>query len=374
MTGDDQDTHFMRHALRLARRAAGRTWPNPHVGCVIVRPGPDGAPVIAGRGATAQGGRPHAETIALAQAGDAARGATAYVSFEPCAHHGQTPPCANALIEAGVARVVCALGDPDPRVNGRGLGLLREAGIEVRTGVLEAEARRVAAGFLSRIERGRPLVTLKLATSLDGRIATASGHSRWITGPEARARGHLLRARHDAILIGSGTALADDPALTCRLPGLEARSPVRVVMDGQLRLPPDSALACTARETPVWLVTRAGHEGAALSRLKERGVNVIEIEGPQGAPLEPAHVLSMLAERGITRLLVEGGARVASAFWKAHLVDRVIWFRAPLALGGDSRPAIEALNLAGPDAAPRLTRRAVHACGEDMVETYDVRT
>ncbi|MFW6027776.1 MAG: bifunctional diaminohydroxyphosphoribosylaminopyrimidine deaminase/5-amino-6-(5-phosphoribosylamino)uracil reductase RibD, partial [bacterium] len=361
MNGDDQDTRFMTLTLRLARRAAGRTWPNPNVGCVIVRPGPDRAPVIVGRGATAPGGRPHAEAVALADAGEAARGATAYVSFEPCAHHGETPPCAGALIEAGIARVVCALGDPDPRVNGRGLRLLREAGIEVRTGVLEAEAHRVVAGFLSRIERGRPLVTLKLATSLDGRIAAASGRSHWITGDEARARGHLLRARHDAILVGSGTVLADDPALTCRLPGLEDRSPVRVVMDGKLRLPPDSALARTARETPVWAVTRAGQGGKALSALKQRGVSVIEIEGTPGAPLDPAAVLGALAGRGITRLLVEGGVRVASAFWKAHLVDRVVWFRAPFALGADARPALEALGFAEPVAAPRLTRRAVHA-------------
>lgn len=361
-------------ALRLARRSAGQTWPNPNVGCVIAGTDAHGAPIILGRGATAPGGRPHAEAIALAEAGEAARGATAYVSFEPCAHHGQTPPCAEALVSAGIGRVVCALGDPDPRVNGRGLGLLREAGIEVRTGVLEAEARRIVAGFLSRIERARPLVTLKLATSLDGRIATAIGRSQWITGVEARARGHLLRARHDAILVGSGTVLADDPMLTCRLPGLEGRSPVRIVMDGQLRLPPDSALARTAEATPVWTITRAGHDRARLAALAAKGVEVVEIQAAPDDSLEPGRVLRALADRGITRLLIEGGARVASAFWRAHVVDRVIWFRAPLVLGGDARPALEALGIDEPGAATRLIRRAVHACGEDLVEYYDVRS
>lgn len=368
------DTRFMALALRLARRGAGRTWPNPNVGCVIVHPSEAGDPLVVGRGATAPGGRPHAETLALARAGAAARGATAYVSFEPCAHHGQTPPCAEALIAAGLTRVVCAVADPDPRVNGRGIGLLRDAGIEVRTGVLEDEARRATAGFLSRIARGRPLVTLKLATSLDGRIAAVSGHSRWITGPEARARGHLLRARHDAILVGIGTVLADDPALTCRLPGLEDRSPVRVVIDGQLRLPLHSALVRTAREVPVWLVTRRAHDATSLAALTAQGVVIIEIDGPPNEPLPPESVLSALAARGITWLLIEGGARVATAFWKAHFVDRVVWFRAPFALGGDARPAFEALALARPDAAQRLFRHAVHFCGEDMVEYYDVQT
>lgn len=372
MTGNALDTRFMTVALRLAGRVAGRTWPNPNVGCVIVRETADGHPLIIGRGSTAPGGRPHAEALALEEAGELARGATAYVSFEPCAHHGRAPPCAEGLINAGIARVVAALGDPDPRVNGRGFGLLREAGVEVTANVMEAEARRVVAGFLSRIERARPLVTLKLATSLDGRIATASGRSKWITGPQARARGHLLRARHDAILVGSGTVIADDPALTCRLPGMEDRSPVRVVMDGQLRLPPDSVLGRTARAFPVWAVTRAGHNAARRVPLTGNGVTVIELESAPDAPLKPGAALHALAERGITSVLVEGGAKVASAFWRAHLVDRLVWFRAPIALGGDARPALEALNLADPGAAPRLKRQALHTCGEDVVEYYDV--
>src|SRR5580700_4659831 len=226
------DLGHMRTALGLARRGLGNTWPNPAVGCVIVKDGR-----VVGRGWTQKGGRPHAETEALARAGKGAKGATAYVSLEPCSHHGKTPPCAEALIAAGVSRVVAAVEDPDPRVSGRGIARLRAAGIAVEAGLCAAEAAELNAGFFCRVAQGRPLVTLKLAASLDGRIATPTGKSRWITGPAARERAHLLRAAHDAVLIGTGTALADDPQLTCRLPGLEARSPVRIVIDRTLRLP-----------------------------------------------------------------------------------------------------------------------------------------
>lgn len=230
-------------ALALARRGLGRVWPNPAVGCVIVKDGH-----VVGRGFTQSGGRPHAEPVALAMAGDAAQGADVYVSLEPCSHFGKTPPCADTLITAGVARVIAAAVDPDPRVSGRGLARLRDAGVDVVEGVRRDEAEALNAGFFSRVRTGRPLVTLKCATTLDGRIALSNGESKWITGPEARRRGHLLRCDHDAILIGSGTALADDPALTCRLPGLEGCSPVRVVMDGSLRLPVTSALVRSARQ------------------------------------------------------------------------------------------------------------------------------
>src|SRR5918994_6733853 len=230
----EQDRAHMAAALALSRRGLVNTWPNPAVGCVIVREGR-----VVGRGWTQPGGRPHAETEALARAGDQARGATAYVTLEPCSHWGRTPPCCDALIAAGVARVVVATGDPDPRVDGRGMRRLREAGIAVDQGLLEAEARAVIAGFVRRITRGLPLVTLKLATTLDGRIATASGESRWITGAAARRAAHALRARHDAVLVGSGTVLADDPDLTCRLPGMERGVPIaRVVADARLRTPP----------------------------------------------------------------------------------------------------------------------------------------
>ncbi|MGQ3031841.1 MAG: bifunctional diaminohydroxyphosphoribosylaminopyrimidine deaminase/5-amino-6-(5-phosphoribosylamino)uracil reductase RibD, partial [Ferrovibrionaceae bacterium] len=220
----------MRHALGLAARGLGRTWPNPAVGCVLVRD-----EIVLARGNTQPGGRPHAEVVALSRAGSQAAGATAYVTLEPCAHHGKTPPCADALIAAGIGRCVVALQDPDPRVDGGGIRRLLAAGIPVTTGVCEAEAAALNAGFLMRVRQGRPLVTLKLATTLDGRIATHAGESRWITGATARARGHLMRADHDAIMVGIGTALTDDPDLTCRLAGLEDRSPVRIVLDGRLR-------------------------------------------------------------------------------------------------------------------------------------------
>ncbi|HEX5079092.1 MAG TPA: bifunctional diaminohydroxyphosphoribosylaminopyrimidine deaminase/5-amino-6-(5-phosphoribosylamino)uracil reductase RibD, partial [Geminicoccaceae bacterium] len=226
-----RDRHFMAVALRLAARGLGSVWPNPAVGCVLVH-----GERIVGRGWTQPGGRPHGEVEALRRAGAAALGATAYVSLEPCAHYGRTPPCTMALLQAGVRRVVAATLDPDPRVDGRGIEQLRQAGVEVALGVGRAAAEALNAGFILRVRAGRPLVTLKLATSLDGRIATRRGDSRWITGEPARARAHLLRARHDAIMIGSGTALADDPSLTCRLPGLEERSPARVVLDRRLRL------------------------------------------------------------------------------------------------------------------------------------------
>src|SRR5919202_3451652 len=242
------DRDHMLAALGLARRGLGNTWPNPTVGCVIVNDGR-----VVGRGWTQPGGRPHAETEALARAGDAARGATAYVTLEPCSHWGRTPPCCDALVRAGIRRVVVATGDPDPRVDGRGLARLRAAGVIVELGLLGQEARRLNAGFARRITRGLPLVTLKLATTLDGRIATSGGESQWITGPEARREAHAIRARHDAILVGSGTVLADDPELTARIPGMARVKLARVVADSRLRTPLASRLIRTAREVQTWI-------------------------------------------------------------------------------------------------------------------------
>src|SRR5437764_12238002 len=240
----------MRAALGLALRGLGNVWPNPAVGCVIVKEGR-----VVGRGWTQPGGRPHAETEALARAGEATRGATAYVTLEPCCHWGRTPPCTDALIAAGVRRVVVALEDPDPRVAGEGVRRLGAAGLHVDIGLGETEAAEINAGFFCRLRNGRPLVTLKLATSLDGRIATRRGESQWITGPPARERAHALRAGHDAIMVGTGTVLADDPQRTCRLPGLAHRSPVRVVIDRQLRIPPRMRLVSDARTVPTWVLT-----------------------------------------------------------------------------------------------------------------------
>lgn len=359
------DLAHMRAALALARRGLGSVAPNPAVGCILVREGR-----VVGRGWTQPGGRPHAETEALRRAGPAARGATAYVTLEPCCHWGRTPPCTDALIEAGIARAVVALRDPDPRVNGEGLARLRAAGISVTEGVLAAEAAELNAGFLSRIRAGRPLVTLKLATTLDGRIAAASGESRWITGPAARRLAHGLRARNDAVMVGSGTALADDPALTVRVPGLVPPGhpgPVRIVADGRLRLPLTSVLVATARDVPCWVITTPGADRQRISAFTERGVTVLSVPADVNGQPDPEAALRALAQRGITRLLVEGGARLAASLLRAGLVDRIAWFHAPAVLGGDSVPGIDALGLASLAAMRRYRVAAVETVGADRL-------
>jgi diaminohydroxyphosphoribosylaminopyrimidine deaminase/5-amino-6-(5-phosphoribosylamino)uracil reductase len=350
----------MHHALALAERALGCVAPNPAVGCVIVSP--EGR--VVGRGWTQADGRPHAETVALTQAGQSARGGTAYVTLEPCAHFGQTPPCADALIAAGIARVVAAVEDPDPRVKGKGFEKLRAAGVEVVTGMLETEAAAVNAGFFLRVTQNRPLVTLKIGQSKDGKTIRKTG-SKWITGEEARRFGHLLRAKHDAILVGVGTALADDPELTCRLPGLEARSPLRVVIDTGLRLPSTSKLAATARQVPV-LVMTAAQGGDAL---RAQGVDIEGVAKTESGGLDLAAVLGALAQRGITRLLVEGGPTIAAAFLRADLVDRLEIFTAPIELGDDGEGEIEGLVAAR--AKPRRVENRM--LGDDMLETCDLR-
>jgi diaminohydroxyphosphoribosylaminopyrimidine deaminase/5-amino-6-(5-phosphoribosylamino)uracil reductase len=332
------DERHMAMALALAERGLGNVWPNPAVGCVLVKDGR-----VVGRGWTQPGGRPHAEMEAIARAGAAARGSTAYVTLEPCAHHGRTPPCTELMLAAGIARAVVAAVDPDPRVDGKGIARLRAGGIEVAVGCLEAQARRLNAGFLARMCRRRPFVALKLATSADGKIATAAGESMWITGAAARAEGHRLRLRHDAILVGSGTALADDPMLDCRLPGLAGRSPVRVVLDRRLRLPAASRLARSAGSQPVWLFTAAPDAPAALP-LIAAGMTLHALPDIEAGGQLRA-MLATLAEQGITRLLVEGGAAVASAFLRAGLVDRIHLFTAPLLLGGDGTPALGPLGV-----------------------------
>jgi diaminohydroxyphosphoribosylaminopyrimidine deaminase/5-amino-6-(5-phosphoribosylamino)uracil reductase len=354
----------MRAALALARRGLGNVWPNPAVGCVIVKDGR-----IIGRGWTQPGGRPHAETEALARAGAAAEGATAYVTLEPCAHHGKTPPCAEALIGAGVRRVVAALEDPDPRVAGRGVGRLRAAGIEVETGLCAAEAAELNAGFLRRIVSGRPLVTLKLATSLDGHIATAAGESRWITGGASRDRAHLLRARHDAILVGTETVIADDPELTCRLPGLAGRSPVRIVLDRRLRLPATARIFDT-KAAPTWLVTIATQQGAGRAALRERGVEIVETEADPAGGLDLTVLLAKLGGRGLTRVLVEGGGRLAASLLREKLVDLLVWFHAPALIGGDGRPAVAPLGLTSLTDVPRFERLSSETTGEDAMAIF----
>lgn len=361
-TPEEMRAH-MRAALALAARGLGRVWPNPTVGCVIVRDGR-----VIGRGFTQPGGRPHAEPLALAMAGEGARGATAYVSLEPCSHYGKTPPCADAIVKAGIARVVAAAVDPDPRVSGRGLNRLRDAGIAVVEGVLREEAEALNAGFFLRVNHGRPLVTLKVASTLDGRIATASGESQWITGPAARRRGHLLRASHDAILIGSGTALADNPTLTCRLPGLEDRSPVRVVLDGALRLPREAALLRGLDAAPLWIVTRTGHAEAQLAAWRAAGAEVLEAACDETGRLAPEAVLNVLGARGITRVLVEGGGQVSAAMLRAGLVDRLAWFRAGKVIGGEGLPAVADMALDHLADAPDFASVSIAPVGDDVLE------
>ncbi len=358
------DTDHMRAALALARRGLGQTWPNPSVGCVIVKDGR-----VLGRAVTAPGGRPHAETQALAIAGAAARGATAYVTLEPCSHHGKTPPCAAALIAAGIARVVIATGDPDLRVSGRGVAMLRAAGVEVVEGLGGAEAREINAGFFLRTTQHRPLITLKLASTLDGRIATNMGESQWITSPAARREVHAVRARHDAMLVGVGTVLADNPDLTCRLPGAKSVPMVRVVADSHLRTGLASRLVATAHQHPVWLLCREGADPFRRRAMAAAGVEVIETPAAEDG-LNLKFALAALADRGLTRVMVEGGARLAAALLRDDLVDQIVWFHAPCVLGGDGLPAAQGMGIAHLTDMPRFQRVAVRGVGDDIVSLY----
>ena len=354
----------MRAALALAARGLGNTRPNPTVGCVIVR---DGA--VVGRGWTAPGGRPHAETEALRRAGDLARGATAYVTLEPCCHWGRTPPCTDALIAAGVRRVVVALRDPDPRMDGHGLQRLREAGVVVEEGLLRDEAARLNAGFLKRLARGLPLVTLKLASTLDGRIATRAGESRWITSPGARRLAHALRGRHDAVLAGSGTVLADDPDLSCRLPGYAPVPVLRVVADARLRTPPGARLFSGPGEVVV--ATRPGHPADAVGRLSAAGGTVLEVPARPDGGLDPEALLRALAARGVTRVLAEGGAALAASLLRAGLVDRLAWFHAPAVMGGDGLAAVLPLPVEALAEIPKFRRVAAIPCGPDLLSEFE---
>lgn len=346
------DTYHMQHALRLAARGLGLTAPNPTVGAVVVKDGR-----VVGTGVTARGGRPHAEPQALAMAGTDVKGATLYVTLEPCSHHGKTPPCAEAVIKAGIARVVVACRDSNPKVAGAGIAMLRQAGIEVEEDVCEVEARALNEGFFSVMERGRPFVSVKIATSLDGRTATKPGEDRWITGEAARLRGHYLRATHDAILTGIGTVLADDPELTCRLPGREADSPQRVVLDSSLRI------AANAKILPAWVFTSEStynKSKKARAALEKAGSRIFSVPEESGK-LSIHHILEGLARRGITKLLVEGGKTLTDAFMASGLADRIYWFRAPQVVG-EVASAVDR-----PGSAPR----SIEHIGADILEIYE---
>lgn len=357
------DAAHMAQALALAARGLGTTWPNPAVGCVLVKDG-----VIVGRGFTQAGGRPHAERHALAQAGDAARGATAYVTLEPCAHYGKTPPCALGLIEAGVSRVVSALFDPDPRVAGKGHQMLRDAGISVTEGLLEAEAHALNAGFLKRVTQGLPFVTLKLGTSIDGRIAISSGESRWITGPLARRHVHKLRLTHDAVMVGSGTALADDPDLTARDIGA-THQPLRIVLDRRLAHAPNSRLGRSARDYPVWILHGPDVDPARHAAWLATGADLIACPLADGA-LDLTQAMRLLAERGVTRILSEGGGKIAAALIASGLVDELVEISAGKLIGADGQPAIGALALAQLSHAPQFRLLATRKLGDDLLSHW----
>ncbi|MEM6438104.1 MAG: bifunctional diaminohydroxyphosphoribosylaminopyrimidine deaminase/5-amino-6-(5-phosphoribosylamino)uracil reductase RibD [Pseudomonadota bacterium] len=362
----DQDLRWMRAALTLARRGLGRVAPNPAVGAVIVKDGR-----LVGQGWTRPSGRPHAERVALDQAGEAARGADVYVTLEPCAHYGRTPPCADGLVDAGVARVLACIGDPDPRVDGRGFARLREADVIVEVGLRAAEAERLNEGFLSLHRRGRPHLTLKLAGSLDGRIATASGESRWISGAPARAHVHLLRARSDAILVGMGTVRADDPRLDVRLPGLEDRSPMPVLLDPRASLDPATRLARGARARPVLLLHGPQADPARLAALEAMGLRLRPCPlDPAGDGLDLAAALDVLGEARLTRVLCEGGGRLAAALAGAGLADEIAWIQAGLALGAEGRPALGPLALDRLTDAPRYALAETRPLGADVLSVW----
>ena len=353
----------MAAALSLGRRGQGACWPNPAVGCVIVQEGR-----VVGRGWTQPGGRPHAEALALAQAGQQARGATAYVTLEPCSHHGETPPCAEALVQAGIARVVAPIADSDPRVSGQGFDLLRDQGVQVTTGVMAEQAARDHAGFFLKTEQSRPLVTLKLASSFDGRIATATGQSQWITGPMARRAVHGLRARHDAVMVGAGTVRADDPSLTVRDLGID-RQPVRVIVSRHLDLPLLSQLARSAKDVPVWLCHGAGADTERLRAWQGLGARLLPC-GVRGSQLDAADVLRQLGAAGLTRVFCEGGGALAASLLAADLVDELVGFTAGLAIGAEGMPGIGALGLERLQAAPRFDLIETRAIGPDVLHSW----
>ena len=361
----DDDAH-MKSALTLARRGLGNVWPNPAVGCVIVKDN-----IVVGRGWTQPSGRPHAETEALGRAGNAAEGSTAYVTLEPCSHHGKTPPCAEALINAGVKRVVVAVEDPDPRVSGNGIKMLKDAGIEVTQNICRDEAIEINEGFFLKILKNRPMFTMKMATTLDGKIAVHTGESQWITEDPTRKQGHLLRANHDAIMVGIGTASEDNPSLTCRLPGLEGHSPVRIVVDRRMRLPLTNHLVTQADKIPTWMITLGDQDDIRAEAYQAAGMELImpDVSESSGG-ITLTWVAEELAKRGLTRVLVEGGSHLAAAMLRRRLVDRLSWMRAPRIMGHDGIPVAQAFGVDHLEDTPFFDRLNTFGSGDDLVEIY----
>jgi diaminohydroxyphosphoribosylaminopyrimidine deaminase/5-amino-6-(5-phosphoribosylamino)uracil reductase len=359
------DERYMRLALALGRRGLGHTWPNPAVGAVVVKDG-----MIVGRGWTQPGGRPHAETQALKRAGKAAEGATIYVSLEPCSHKGKTPPCADAIIRAGIARVVSAIEDPNPEVAGSGHRKLTERGIRVDVGLCADEARRIHAGHFRRVRDGRPHVMLKLAVSSDEKVGRTGSGPVAITGEAARDRVFQMRAHADAIMVGVGTVLSDNPALTCRLPGMFELSPVRVILDSKLRLPLASHVVATVRETPTWVFAGKSASPVGQEILTDRGVRVFRVEASDGM-LDLDAILKTLASEGITRLMVEGGPTVAANLVRQDLVDEAVLLRSAKALGDGGLDALKDLPLRALTQSVNLALSGVETLGDDRVEYYE---
>lgn len=358
----------MRLALSLGARGLGQVWPRPSVGCVLVND-----ERIVGRGCTDRATKRHGERMALDQAGPLAKGSTAYVTLEPCSHHGTTPPCADALIDAGVARVVVAIADPNPQVNGAGLDRLRAAGVKVELGLMADAARDTHQGFLKVQELGLPMVTLKLAATLDGRIATATGESRWITGPGARRAVHAMRARHDAVLVGGGTARIDDPDLSVRDLGV-SHQPVRVVVTRRLDLPLDSRLSQTAGDVPLWLVHGHDADPALVSAWEGIGARLFAVEHRGGGQLDARLALGALAKAGITRVFCEGGGTLAASLLQARLVDELVHFSAGRMIGAEGQPMIGALGLDRLSEAPAFDLVEQRQIGPDIQTRWRARS
>ena len=359
------DAKWMEIALRLADRNIGNVCPNPSVGCLIV----NGARIV-GRGWTQAGGWPHAEVMALEQAGEKSAGATVYTTLEPCSHFGKTPPCSDALISARIKRLVGAMRDPDPRVDGEGFSKLRDAGIEVVEGILESEATELNRGFIARVTRNLPFVTLKMAMSIDSRTATKTGDSKWITGEKARYSSHFLRSKHDAILTGIGTVLADNPILNTRISGLGNRSPTRIIMDTKLRLPVDSQIVSTATEYKTIIFTTGEAEKSKKRHIESFGLQVVTLTGNKSGRVSLIETLEVLAAKGINSVLVEGGGTLNTEFLRSDLIDEFLVYRAPIVLGGDGKAAVEALGISDLSAGATFERTEIASIGTDVVETY----
>ncbi|MDB4191570.1 bifunctional diaminohydroxyphosphoribosylaminopyrimidine deaminase/5-amino-6-(5-phosphoribosylamino)uracil reductase RibD [Amylibacter sp.] len=365
MIGGNIDERWMRLALSLGTRNAGQTWPNPFVGCVIIKD-----TLVVGRGYTQQGGRPHAEAIALSQASNNAKGSTVYVTLEPCAHTGKTPSCAKHLIDAGVKRVVIAAIDPDNRVSGKGMQLLKDAGIEVTLGILKKEADESHAGFFSRINKKRPFISLKIATSLDGRIATQTGNSKWITGVDSRHYVHYLRATHDAVLVGRGTVEADNPSLNIRGLGNKITSPVRIVIDSNVSMDNNSFLASSAKVSPVWICHA---DGANFNKISKTGAISIPCKRNKDG-IDLLDAMKNLAQNGLTRILCEGGGKLGAALLKENLVDQLIIMQAGVAIGSEGTAAIGKMDINNLQDAPNFKMKETRKIGNDILSIWSRTT